>query len=313
MIFMHTRYFSQFFLLVALTVAFAVMAGCGAIKRSAIKGVADTLAAPDSDVFSRDEDLELVGAAAPFGLKLYESLLDSIPEHVPLLVATCSNFTQYAYAFVQSKAEELEYKDYSEYTRQRERALRMYLRARDYCLRGLEKRFPKLRIALLRDPKAALARAKKEDVPLLYWSAASWGSAISFGIGRPELAGDLHVVRGLAERALDLDPNYANGATHELMISLESLDEVVGGSETRAREHFRRVLALQKDQPQAGPYVSLATGIALKRQNRDEFEQLLKDALAIDPDKHPAVRLPNLAAQRRAQFLLSQIDELFPR
>ena len=70
MIFMHTRYFSQFFLLVALTVAFAVMAGCGAIKRSAIKGVADTLAAPDSDVFSRDEDFELVGAAAPFGLKL---------------------------------------------------------------------------------------------------------------------------------------------------------------------------------------------------------------------------------------------------
>jgi tetratricopeptide (TPR) repeat protein len=187
------------------------------------------------------------------------------------------------------------------------------LRARDYCIRALEKRFPKVRVALLRDPKIALAQAKKQDVPLLYWSAASWGSAISFGIGRPDLAGDLHVVRGLAERALDLDPDYANGATHELMISLESLDEVVGGSEARAREHFKRVLELQKDQPQAGPYVSLATGIALKKQNREEFERLLKDALAIDPDKHPGVRLPNLAAQRRAQFLLSQIDELFPK
>ena len=37
------------------------------------------------------------------------------------------------------------------------------------------------------------------------------------------------------------------------MISLDSLDEVVGGSEVRAREHFKRALDLQKDRPQAGP------------------------------------------------------------
>jgi tetratricopeptide (TPR) repeat protein len=303
----------RFVQLAALVATLGVLTCCGAIRKSAIKSVADTLAAPGSDVFSRDEDLELVGAAAPFGLKLYESLLESIPGHVPLLVATCSNFTQYSYAFVQSKADELEYQDYTEYTRQRERALRMYLRARDYCLRGLDQRFPKIRVALLRDPKAALAKAKKEDVPLLYWSAAAWGSALSLGIGRPDLAGDLHVVRGLAERALDLDPDYADGAMHELMISLESLDEVAGGSEARAREHFTRAIELQKNQPQAGAYVSLATGIALKKQNRQEFERLLNEALAIDPDKHPGVRLVNLAAQRRAKFLMNQIEELFPK
>jgi TRAP transporter TatT component family protein len=297
--------------LIATTIA--TITGCGAIKRSAITTVAHTLAAPDSDVFARDEDIELVGAAAPFGLKLYESLLESIPYDVPLLVATCSNFTQYSYAFLQTKAEELEYKDYSEYTRQKERTLRMYLRARDYCMRGLEKRFPKVRVALLRAPESALARATKKDVPLLYWSAASWGSAIAYGIGRADLAGDLHIVRGLAERALALNPDYAHGAIHELMISIESLDELVGGSEARARDHFKRAVDLQKDQPQAGPYLSLATGIAIKRQDREEFERLLHNALAIDADKHPAVRLANLAAQRRAQFLLNQIDELFPK
>jgi tetratricopeptide (TPR) repeat protein len=297
----------------AMAAALCFIPGCGAIKKSAIKSVADVIAAPDSDVFTSDDDLELVGAAAPFGLKLYESLLESIPDHVPLLIATCGNFTQYSYVFVQAKAEEVEYQDYSEYTRQRDRALRMYLRARDYCLRGLEERFPKIRVDLLRDPATALAKARKEDVSLLYWSAASWGAALSIGIGRPDLAGDLHVVRGLAERALILDPDYGNGVTHELMISLESLDEVVGGSEERARAHFKRAVELQKDQPQAGPYVALATGIALKKQDRDEFERLLNEALAIDPDKHPSVRLPNLAAQRRAQFLLTQLDELFPR
>jgi tetratricopeptide (TPR) repeat protein len=306
-------FYQQIARFVIMAALLASLTGCGAIRRSAMKSVADTLASPDSDVFTRDEDLELVGAAAPFGLKLYESLLDSIPDHVPLLIATCSQFTQYSYGFVQSKAEELEYMDYTEYTHQKDRALRMYLRAREYCLRGLDKRFPKVRVALLRDPKAALARAKKQDVPLLYWSAASWGGALAIGIGRPDLAGDLHVVRGLAERALELDPDYANGATHELMISLDSLDEVVGGSEDRAREHFKRAVELQKNKPQAGPYVSLATGIALKKQNREEFERLLNEALAIDPDKHPEVRLPNLAAQRRAKYFLNQVDELFPK
>src|SRR6185436_17913775 len=132
----YNSYCRQFARLAVLVAAVAALTGCGAIRKSAVKSVADTLASPDSDVFARDEDLELVGAAAPFGLKLYESLLESIPDHVPLLIATCSNFTQYSYAFVQPKADELEHKDYSEYKRQKERALRMYLRARGYCMRG---------------------------------------------------------------------------------------------------------------------------------------------------------------------------------
>jgi len=65
---------ARFVRFAALSAALGMITGCGAIKSSAIKSVADTLAAPDSDVFARDEDLELVAAAAPFGLKLYESL-----------------------------------------------------------------------------------------------------------------------------------------------------------------------------------------------------------------------------------------------
>ena len=48
------------------------------LKRKAVGMVAETLAS-SGDVFTRDDDLELVGDAIPFGLKLYESLLDSAP------------------------------------------------------------------------------------------------------------------------------------------------------------------------------------------------------------------------------------------
>jgi hypothetical protein len=57
------------------------------LKRKAVGMVAETLAS-SGDVFTRDDDLELVGDAIPFGLKLYESLLDSAPTNKDLLIAT---------------------------------------------------------------------------------------------------------------------------------------------------------------------------------------------------------------------------------
>jgi len=69
------------------------------------------------------------------------------------------------------------------------------VRGRDYCLRALDVRFKGIGPRLLADPTPALAPAKKEDVPLLYWSAASWGAAIALGIDRPDLVIDLPTVR----------------------------------------------------------------------------------------------------------------------
>src|SRR5436853_7336632 len=83
--------------------AVAVLSGCGAIKTAAIKNVGNTLAAP-GDTFTSDNDPELIRKAAPFGLKLNEALLVSVPRHAPLLVATCSGYTSYAYAFVDTDA-----------------------------------------------------------------------------------------------------------------------------------------------------------------------------------------------------------------
>ena len=77
--------------------------GCALVKRKAVGMVASTLAS-SGDVFTRDDDLELVGDAIPFGLKLYESLLDSSPKNKDLLIATCSNFTQYGVAFLETEA-----------------------------------------------------------------------------------------------------------------------------------------------------------------------------------------------------------------
>ena len=294
----------------SLTVCVAGSAGCS-IKTMAVKTVASTLA-ESGTTFTSDEDLQLVGDAIPFALKLYESLLESVPKHVALLLATCSGFTQYAYAYVETDAEALPSIRQAEIQALRDRALKLYLRGRGYCFRAMNATFGAgTSEALVQKPETAVAKAKREDVPLLYWTAASWGAAISLGLDRPEIAIDLPTIRVLADRAISLDGGWGKGTLHELFISLDSLPEVLGGNPARAKEHFDKAVALHNGLSPA-PYVALAS-LAVNNQDRAEYERLLKAALAIDPDKDPANRLVTLVAQKRARMMLERVDDKFSK
>jgi TRAP transporter T-component len=288
------------------------LTGCALVKHKAVGMVASTLAS-GGDVFTRDDDPELVGDAIPFGLKLYESLLESAPKNKDLLIATCSNFTQYGVAFVDTRALELDEKEHhDEVAHLKDRELKLDLRAKGYCMRAMDVRFPGITKKLMEDPAAALAKATKADVPLLYWTAASWGSAIGMGLDRPDLVIDAPTVRALADRALALDESWNKGTLHEMFISLESVPDALGGSPQRAREHFKRAVELEHGNS-PGPYVALALGVDVPAQDRAEFEKLLNDALAIDPEKDPSNRLVTLVQQRRARALLAHIDTMFPK
>lgn len=289
------------------TICAVLGAGCS-LKTMAVKTVADTLS-DTGDVFSRDNDPELIRDAVPFALKLYESLLDSVPDHAPLLVATCSGFTQYAYAFVQTDAEFVRESNYEQATALDARALNLYLRGRDYCLKALELRFPGAAEKLTADGVAALSRAQPKDVELLYWTAASWGSAIALGPDRPDLLIDFPAVRALIDRAAALDDTWAAGSIHEMLITFESL-ESLGGTREKAREHFARAVEIQGGLS-PGPYVALATGVSVAAQDRAEFLKLLEQALAIDPEGSPSNRLVTLITQRRARALQANVNSFF--
>ena len=63
------------------------LAGCS-IRKFAVGQVANSLTS-GPDVFASDDDPELVGAAIPFGLKMMESLLQTVPKHEGLLLSCC--------------------------------------------------------------------------------------------------------------------------------------------------------------------------------------------------------------------------------
>ncbi len=293
--------------LVLLALPFA-LASCS-IQKFAVGQVANSLT-KGPDVYGTDNDPELVRDALPFGLKTMESLLAALPKHEGLLLTLCRGFTTYAYAFVQSEGDLLVNTDYAKATALHERALALDLRARAYGLRGLEARYPGITQQLQSDPAKAAARLQKRDVPMLYWTSAAWGSAISLGKDHPDLLADLPAIHALVQRGLALDETYEAGAFHEAAILLDALPEAMGGSIPRAREHFKRAVELGHDQ-RPGPYVTLATSVSVLQQDRKEFTSLLDKALTFDPEKDPANRLATIVLQRKARALLDRQDEFF--
>lgn len=283
--------------------------GCS-IRKVAVNSLGDALAAGGT-TFSSDDDPELVKAAVPFSLKLIESLLAESPRNQNLLLAAARGYTQYAYAFVQQEADEMESEDLNRAMVLRERARRLYLRARNYGLRGLEVAHPEFRDSLFLNSKEAVMMAGITDVPLLYWTAVSWAAAISVSKNDPELIADLVQVEALIDRALDLDESFDYGAIHTFLITYEMVRPGGQGEPAhRAQRHFRRAVELSSGQ-MAGPFVSMAESVAVPQQDVVEFRSLLEKALAIDPDAKPEWRLINTIMQRRARWLLTRTDELF--
>src|SRR5215472_15525717 len=284
--------------------------GCS-IKKLAINKIGDSLAS-SGDTFASDDDPELIGSAVPFSLKLTESVLAESPRHRGLLLAASSGFTQYAYVYVGLPADELEPRDFAAAQPLRDRARKLYLRARDYGLRGLEIHHPGISKELRSDARAAMVNIhSRTDVPLLYWTAASWALAISISKDKPDLIAEQPMVEALMDRALELDPDYDSGAIHGFLISYEPARQGVKGDFAgRCRAHFERQVTLTNNEL-AAPFVSLAEAVSIQKQNREEFESLLKKALAIDPDSKPQWRLNNIIMQRRARWLLARESELF--
>jgi tetratricopeptide (TPR) repeat protein len=275
-------------------------------KRAVVGFLADSLSGGD-DLMVSDNDPELVREALPFGLKVYESLLAEVPEHRGLLEATAKGFTAYGY-LLQQRADLIDARDYIGARELRARAHKLYLRGRDYALRGLDLRYGDFRTAVLADRGAALAQTTAEDIAFLYWAGAAWAGALSAAKDDMSLVAELPIAADLIGRVLDLDESYKAGSAHEFFIAYEGSRP--GGDPVKARRHYERALELSQGR-RGSVHLALAEAVSLRQQNLPEFLKLVEAALAVDPDRDPQQRLVNTIAHRRALWLRARLPELF--
>lgn len=284
--------------------AITLLVGACSPRQMIVGQLADELAAQSGGT---ERDLDLLRDAAPFHLKLSESVLGRNPGHLRLAESVAAGFTQYAYAFVAFEAEKVESRDAKAAERLRQRAARLYERAHRHAMEALELASPGFAESLARQ-NAQAVHIRPEWVGLAYWAAASWGGWISLSKDDPEVVADLPVAYFLARQAWASDPEWGNGALSSLLGSFEAARP--GGSMTQALAYFDQAIR-QSNGTAPGPLLAKAEGYALPRGDRALFDTLISQALAIQDPKDSATATENEVMRQRARWLQEKADDLF--
>lgn len=306
--YMNTRRSRAFLSIAVLAILAGPLAGCS-IKRMAINSIGNSLTTGPS-VFETDDDVELVGDALPFSIKLLEMLLNESPDHEGLLLSACKGYTLYAYAYVNRAAEKEADEDIMKSREASLRAKKLFLRAVGYGLRGLDQGAPGLSAELVKSPRSAAEKAKKDQVPLLYWTAAALGLAISANKGDAEMIARLPEVDALLSRGLALDEAWDAGSLHEFAITFSAANPAATPDQAALKAHYDRALGLSQGK-RASLFVTWAEAVSVPRQNQAEFKSMLDRAVAVDIEASPNLRLANSIAQRKARWLLGRADKYF--
>ena len=282
----------------------SLLLGACTPRQMVVGSLADALAAQGS---GDEADLELLRDAAPFHLKLSESVLAENPGHARLAESVAAGFAQYSYAFVAFEAEQIEGRDAKAAERLRQRAARLYQRAQRHALRALEVGQTGFGLQLS-GPATAQARLSAEQMGLAYWGAAAWGGWISLSKDDPEVVADLPLAVRLAQLAWQTDPAWGQGALTSLVATFEAARP--GGSQQQALAWFD--LAIEQSAGRsAGVLLAKAEGYSLPAGDRIQFENLLQQALAIRDAANSPLVTQNQVMHRRARWLLEQADDLF--
>lgn len=296
-----------------MTALYLLLASSCSLNKMAMNKVAGMLtSSTGGTVFTGDNDPELVGDALPFAIKLYESLMVSMPWHSGLKLRTGSLYIMYANAFLEAPAKLLSDKEYEKEEVLLQRSKNLYLRGRDIILEALDREYPGFSRKLdERRYSEAAAMAQKEDIDFLYWGGAGWLGAFAIDPFDMDIGLTLPGASALMERVLELDENYGGGSIHEFYITYyASLPDYMGGNVDKAREHFKIAVEMTGGKSTSA-YLSFATGICVKEQNSKEFKRLLHKVLEVDPDADPGNRLLTILNQRRARWLLDHIEDYF--
>lgn len=286
------------------------------IKKMAMKQVANAMSAPGGgDLFTGDNDPELVGDAVPFFIKMLESLSASIPNHQGLQLRTGSLYVMYAAAFLNEPADMYKEETDEEYEKKEflmQRAKNLYLRGRDILLNALDKKYPgflkKIKGKRFKDAVKPMGPA---DIEFLYWAGVGWMRAFGIDPADVDLVVTWPRAKALIDKVLEIDENYGNGAIHNFYIQYYgSLPKQVGGNVKLAREHFHKALEISGGLS-TSPYLALATSVAVNERNPGEFKKLLNKVLAISPGDDRAGRLINTLNRRKSRWLLSHLEDFF--
>ncbi len=249
---------------------------------------------------NEENDLELAEISIASNLKLLEGFLKSDPQNKKLLIFATFGYTSYAVGFVEPKS--------------KDRAKNFYLRAKNFGLQVLEKNkdFKNANLSSNEeDLRKSLKKFSKKDLEILFWTANAWGSFVNLSRNDPFALAELWKPQALMERCLELDETFYFAGHHLFFGTIKgSLPKILGGKPEESKKHFDKALEIT-DGKMLMVRVYFAKFYAIQTQNREIFENQLKQVLEFEINQAPEIALMNTLAKERAKELLDDIDIYF--
>jgi len=278
------------------------------------------------------KDPEMARQATPALLAILEGLLASDPENPTLLRLLCRGLYEYTFGFLQPEYERLRESDPEAAENMRRRARGHYVKVYELGLRLL--RTHGVRITLQKTKEAELkrqiAKLDKEAVPALTWTALGAGSAVLLGIDQPWLLQMIGKIPLLLQRAVALNPRYANGLPAGGLALYYGRDLMTGGSAIKSQQYFRQAIQITRRrhllflvlyarywawQFQSVEYERVGRGPSARKvpirpkNKRALFIKLLQEVLRFRLQDAPELRLSNTLAKRMAKRLMRRKND----
>lgn len=245
-----------------------------------------------------EDDIELAKTSIESNLKLVEGLIHSDPGNTRLLLVAAQGFTAYALGFAEDENPE--------------RAVRLYLRARDYANRWLiaEHKIDLLEVQNLEEFQATVANLPDKAMPGVFWLGNSWASALLLSLTDMASVTNLPKVESLMQFALNVDETYYFGGSHLFFGGYYgSRSAFLGGSPIKAKEHLERQIEITDGQVLLG-HLFMVKYVDLPALDGEAAEKRLNYILEYDLDSAPEEnRLINRIAQLKAKKLLLNLED----
>lgn len=250
-----------------------------------------------SNAILNQDDPEIVKAGAPAYLLLLDSLIQSNPKDVPILVAGAKLYSVYDAVFVEDP----------------QRARRMSSKAKGLARRALCLQQPGFCLVdqgAFEKMTPELAKMRYENLPALYTYALAWALWIQNRSDDWSAVADLPRVEALLNRVVALRDNYEKGQAHLYLGILHTQrPPALGGKPELGKAHFEKALKHSQGNDLMVK-VEYARHYARLVFNQELHNRLLHEVLTTDPNI-PDYTLSNILAQRQARELLDSAADYF--
>jgi hypothetical protein len=266
-------------------------------SKKARVGTAALLLEDVSTAAYKQSDLRTIREGMPAYLMLIDGMIEAWPDNAQLLLAAAQAYSSFGSILGDQD---------------KEYAKLLAVKAKDYALQSLTQRGFKDPVkSPFDDFKKDVQATGKKDVPYIFWTGACWANWIMLNLDSVEAMAELPRVELLIRRAQELDEGYYYGGPDIFLgVWFASRPAAAGGDLKKAQQYFLRALDLGKGKFLMA-YVYYADNYARRALDKELYVSTLNKVLKTPADISPELILVNTIAKKKAEELLSHVDEYF--